>query len=232
MGGGESKKKGRRGPEKPSRAGKKQKKLTHTRPLSASFASESNILRRMCSGKSFQFLGFLLLITSSEKAGRELPTTRSIFALVDKFAAETLAMLWPFSLGVAFHEAREDEEGKPEKKTKKKGKNPFYSTLGKKRRRAPGRALGNRTETETGNHAPARAFFFSFPLLDSVACVSLSLFHSVSSPRRCCALIILLLPLRRVFFSSLSLFSLFSSFPSIFSIDTRKQNQEARVDFT
>ena len=73
-----------------------------------------------------------MLITSSEKAGRELPTTRSIFALVDKFAAETLAMLWPFSLGVAFHKAREDEEGKPEKKQKKRKKIPFIPPLEKK----------------------------------------------------------------------------------------------------
>jgi len=42
-------------------------------------------------------------------------------------------MLWPFSLGVAFHEAREDEEGKPEKKTKKKKeKIPFIPPLEKK----------------------------------------------------------------------------------------------------
>ena len=174
MRGGESKKKGRRGPEKPSRAGKKQKKLTHTRPLSASFASESNILRRMCSGKSFQFLGFLLLITSSEKAGRELPTTRSIFALVDKFAAETLAMLWPFSLGVAFHEAREDEEGKPEKKTKKKEKNPFYSPLGKKRRRAPGRAREGTEQKLKLKTTHPRAPSFSRSLFLTLSLASLS----------------------------------------------------------
>ena len=69
-------------------------RLTHFKPSSASsLAKVSNTRNRRCSGRSLQLLGSLLLMTSSEKAGtRKLPLRDTSLALVERFAAETLAI--------------------------------------------------------------------------------------------------------------------------------------------